>query len=154
MRYNGRKAGAAWEGGDNVNRSDLQKLAAERIADARALLSQKRWAGAYYLAGYAVECGLKACIAKRMMAEEFPDKSFADKCWTHDLGRLVTVADLKTARDAAAAAHPDFSNNWITVKDWDESRRYVRMGKVKAEELYEAITDKKHGVLQWIRFHW
>lgn len=55
-----------------MTRSDLQKLAAERIADAKALLAMKRWSAAYYLAGYAVECGLKACIAKLTKAEEFP----------------------------------------------------------------------------------
>jgi len=30
--------------------------------------------GAYYLAGYAVECALKACIAKGTQRFEFPDK--------------------------------------------------------------------------------
>jgi HEPN domain-containing protein len=137
-----------------VNRADLQKLAAERIADARALLSLKRWAGAYYLAGYAVECGLKACIAKLMKAEEFPDKAFAEKCWTHDLERLVALAGLKAARDAAAVADADLSDNWVAVKDWNESKRYAWVTKIKAEELYNAITDRRHGVLSWIKLHW
>jgi hypothetical protein len=137
-----------------VTRSDLQKLAAERIADAKALLSLKRWAGAYYLAGYAVECGLKACIAKLMKAEEFPDKSFADKCWTHDVDRLVYLAGLKGRRDADVAADSAFSDNWIVVKDWDESSRYHRIARGQAEGLYDAITDRKHGVLPWIRLHW
>src|SRR5947209_20564996 len=83
----------------DVNRSELQKLAAERIADAKALLSLKRWSGAYSLAGYAVECGLKACISRLMKAEDFPDRSFAEKCWTHDVERLVVLADLKAVRD-------------------------------------------------------
>jgi len=30
--------------------------------------------GAYYLAGYAVECAIKACIAKGTRRYEFPDK--------------------------------------------------------------------------------
>jgi HEPN domain-containing protein len=127
---------------------------AERLADAKALLSQKRWAGAYYLSGYAVECGLKACIAKRTVAEDFPDKGFADKCWTHDLDRLVAAGGLKTRRESDAAADSDFSDNWTTVTRWDEASRYARMGKVDAEELYEAIIDKKHGVMPWIRLHW
>jgi len=75
-----------------VNRADLQLLARERIRDAKILLTNRRWAGAYYLAGYAVECALKACIAKLMKAEEFPDRSFAEKCWTHDIERLVSLA--------------------------------------------------------------
>lgn len=44
-----------------MTRTELQRLAIERLADARALLTTKRWSGAFYLAGYAVECGLKAC---------------------------------------------------------------------------------------------
>jgi hypothetical protein len=64
-----------------VNRSDFQKLAMDRIADAKALLAAKRWAGAYYLAGYAVECALKACVLVRLTAEAeviFEDKRYAE----------------------------------------------------------------------------
>jgi hypothetical protein len=43
-----------------------------------------------------VECALKACVAKGMLAEEFPDKSFADKCWTHNLVQLYdAITDRK-----------------------------------------------------------
>jgi hypothetical protein len=85
-----------------VNRAELQWLAKERIHEAKVLLDTQHWSGAYDLAGYAVECGaLKACIAKRMQAEEFPDKSFADKCWTHILPQLLSLTELKTDFDAA-----------------------------------------------------
>lgn len=47
-----------------MNRSDFQDLAQIRLAEAAALLQAERFDGAYYLAGYAVECALKACIAK------------------------------------------------------------------------------------------
>jgi len=47
-----------------VNRTQLQQLAEERVRDAEALLKAGQWSGAYYLAGFAVEFGLKACIAK------------------------------------------------------------------------------------------
>ncbi len=45
-----------------MNRAELQQLSDERIEDARALLAAKRWPGAYYLAGYALECALKSCV--------------------------------------------------------------------------------------------
>lgn len=64
-----------------MNRAELQRLAQERISDARVLLDARRWPAAYYLAGYAVECALKACIAKLMKSEEYPDRNFAEKCW-------------------------------------------------------------------------
>jgi hypothetical protein len=47
-----------------MNRAELQRLAKERISDAKVLLAARHWSAAYYLAGYAVECALKACIAK------------------------------------------------------------------------------------------
>jgi HEPN domain-containing protein len=47
-----------------MTRKDLQKLAAIRLKEAKLLLAANAPDGAYYLAGYAVECALKACIAK------------------------------------------------------------------------------------------
>ncbi len=35
-----------------MNRADLQRLANDRIADAKVLLAARRWTAAYYLAGY------------------------------------------------------------------------------------------------------
>ena len=45
-----------------MNRAELQRLSLERIEDARALLAAKQWSGAYYLAGYSLECALKSCV--------------------------------------------------------------------------------------------
>jgi HEPN domain-containing protein len=141
-------------GGATVNRAELQRLAKERISDAKVLLDARHWSGAYYVAGYGVECALKACIAKLMKAEDFPDKAFAEKCWTHSLPQLLGLAGLKADLDAAMQANPDLSDNWDTVKEWKESSRYARTPKADAEELYAAITDKKHGVLSWLKRHW
>jgi hypothetical protein len=57
-----------------MNRLQFQKIARVRIREARALLQDRMFDGAYYLAGYSVECGLKACIAKMVRRHEFPDK--------------------------------------------------------------------------------
>lgn len=137
-----------------MNRAELQWLAKERISDAKVLLAARHWSAAHYLAGYAVECALKACIAKRMKSEEFPDKKFAEKCWTHNLSQLLDPAGLKADLDAAMQADPDLAENWDTVKEWNESSRYTRMTKADAEDLYGAITDKKHGVLSWLKRRW
>ncbi len=94
-----------------MNRAELQRLAKERISDAKVLLAVRHWSAAYYLAGYAVECALKACIAKLMKPEEFPDKSFADKCWTHILPQLLGLGGLKPDFDAALQADPDLTEN-------------------------------------------
>ena len=134
-----------------MNRAELQWLAKERIREAKVLLDAQHWPGAYYLAGYALECILKACIAKRMQAEEFPDKSLADKCWTHNLAQLLVVAELKADFDAAMQADTNLRENWEIVKMWTEASRYARKKKADAQDLYDAITDRKHGVFSWLR---
>jgi len=57
-----------------INRQKLQELALMRIAEAKVLFNASHFAGAYYLAGYAIECGLKACIAKTVNQYDFPSK--------------------------------------------------------------------------------
>ena len=140
-----------------MNRSDWQKLATVRIADARALLAARRWSAAYYLAGYSVECGLKACVLVRLTAEPevtFDDRKFSEKCWTHNLSQLVDLAGLTVALDADMASNPELRGSWKVVKDWSESSRYVRTARAEALEMYRAITDKKHGFLPWIKARW
>jgi hypothetical protein len=139
-----------------VNRADLQWLAAERLRDARILLAGGRWSGGYYLSGYAVECGLKSAVLALIdrTGVIFEDKKHAEKCWTHDLEELMRLADLTAGFGLAAAADPNMQFNWEIVKDWNELSRYARTSKARAEEMYEAVADKKHGVLSWIRAHW
>lgn len=61
------------------------------MKEAKALLTLGLNDGAYYLAGYAVECALKACIAKQTQRFEFPDKDKVTKGWTHKLNELVKL---------------------------------------------------------------
>jgi hypothetical protein len=44
--------------------SDQSKVAHHRRDDAQALLQQERWRGAMYMAGYAIECTIKAKLMK------------------------------------------------------------------------------------------
>jgi hypothetical protein len=137
-----------------VNRSDFQQLAEERVRDAKALLAAKRWSAAYYFVGYAVEFALKACIAKLTKPEVFPDKVFAEQCWTHDDKRLVVLAGLKDEFDTDKAVDGELAENWDLVQRWSEASRYAHRSKTDAEDLFNAIADKKHGVLSWIKRRW
>jgi HEPN domain-containing protein len=138
-----------------MTRAKWQRLAQERLLDAKALLQAKRWTGAYYLAGYAVECGLKSCIiAFLMKTDQFPERRFSEQCWTHDLERLLGLAGLEAVLDTDMAANSSLQDSWEVVKAWSESKRYDRIVRAKALELYDAIAQKKHGVLPWIKNHW
>lgn len=138
-----------------LNRAELQKLAEDRLLDAEALLAAGRWAAAYYMAGYAVECGLKACIARRTQAEDFPPKiKVVQECYTHDFDKLVKSGGLKGILSAATAANLALSANWGTAKDWSEESRYEQKSQAEAQLLYNAITDPTNGVMSWIRMCW
>ena len=135
--------------------AEFQQLANERLEEARELLTLKKWGGAYYLAGYAVELALKACIIKVLMVTDaFPAKDFSKDCYTHVIEKLVGLAKLTDLRKIALAADPDLSMNWGVVKDWSEEKRYHLIDQSEAEELFNAIADGVHGVLQWIKRQW
>jgi HEPN domain-containing protein len=137
-----------------MNRAQLQQLAEDRARDAQVLLGAGRWSGAYYLAGYAVECGLKACIAKLTDLHDYPDREFVNKCYTHKIEVLVTLCGLKSHREAESVANPIFGEHWLVVRDWDEKGRYQQWPESQARRLVEAVTETTHGVLPWIRVHW
>jgi HEPN domain-containing protein len=138
-----------------TTRADFQQLAETRLEEAKALLDIGKWDGAYYLAGYAVEIALKACIIKLLMATDaFPERRFSERCYTHKVEELLGVAGLLPAWTAATAANSAFADSWELVRDWSEQKRYHRMTEVEARELYDAITDPNHGVLSWIKTHW
>jgi hypothetical protein len=139
-----------------VNRVEWQQLAEDRLLDAQALLAAGRWSCAYYVAGYAVECGLKACVLAYIerTGAIFEDRRYSEKCWTHDPETLVGVAELDADFGAARGANPILNDNWEIVLKWSETSRYQRKTQPEAEALYNAIADNVNGVLQWIRGHW
>jgi hypothetical protein len=137
-----------------VNRIEWQQLAEERERDAQALILASQWSGAYYLAGYAVECALKACIAKLTNLHDYPDKERVLKAYSHKINVLVDVADIETQRVFDMTANPVLGGNWLTVKDWDEQARSRLWTERQARKLLDAVSDTANGVLPWIKGHW
>jgi HEPN domain-containing protein len=140
-----------------TTRAEWRQLAEDKILDAQALLAAGRWSGAFYLIGYAVECGLKACVLARVGAYPevvYEDRKFSSDAWTHDIERLVVLADIKAVRDADAVVNVALYQNWQWVKDWSEEARYKQNGPFEAQRLLNAVTDPNNGVMQWIRVRW
>lgn len=137
-----------------MNRTDLQGLAERRLRESQLLYDHEEYAGAYYLAGYAVECALKAAVAKRTRKHDFPDKKLVIDSYTHDLHKLARAAGLRGAIDAEIRRALEFELNWTLVLQWSEASRYQSRAEPEAKGLIEAISDPKHGVLQWLRPHW
>ena len=137
-----------------MNRDNLKALSIQRIKEARILLRNNCFDGAYYLAGYSIECALKACIAKQIRMYDFPDKDLASKSYSHIVGDLVKVAGLDVLRKSEEQISPDFAVNWSIVQRWRETSRYETRSKQEAEDLFISIITKKGGVLRWIQQHW
>ena len=142
-----------------MDRKKLQNLARARLKDAKALLGRKRWSGAYYLCGYAIECALKACLLRYLgesgaiFGEPTYLKKLAD-CWTHDLVKLVNLAGLDAEFGAARGANAALDTFWTTTKDWTETSRYEEKTEAEAKRLYEAVSNNPDGVFRWIQKRW
>lgn len=137
-----------------MHRRELRAISAIRIDEAKVLLDAGRFAGAYYLAGYAVECALKAVIARRVHSGDFPDKSLAESAYTHDLVRLARVAGVEGDLEAARSVNASLDVNWAIAKDWNETARYTAIRTAgEALALYGACAGR-NGILPWVKKRW
>jgi hypothetical protein len=114
----------------------------------------KLYSGAYYLAGYSVECALKACIAKDTQRFEFPDKTRVNKSYVHKASELVDVANLSKLLQAARKANSKLESNWDIVNNWSEQSRYTVWSRADANAMIEAVGKSPDGVLPWLKLHW
>ena len=146
-----------------MNRIDFQRLAELRLKEAKTLLSAELPDGAYYLAGYAVECALKACIAKRTREHDFPEKKLVNDSHTHDLGKLLELAGLSDLLKRDVANDEELKLDWENVREWSEQSQYHLYvddsigdlhGLLSAKLLIDAVESKEGGMLRWIRQSW
>ncbi len=138
-----------------MNRSDFQRLADIRIAEAKYLLDGGFYDGAYYLAGYAVECGLKACIANLTNQYDFPPRpEDVRRVYTHNMDELIRSARLLNELVRDMDLDRELGLSWEIVKSWNESSRYGSHSELEARQLDSAVTDPIHGVFTWIKDRW
>ena len=138
-----------------MDRHQLQQLAELRLADAEALLASGRWAAAYYLLGYCVECALKACVAKQFRSDVVPDRKLVNSFYTHRLDELLTISGTKSEFEMRAQSDPNFEENWSTIGQWNEAARYDPLiTEALAREMREAVTNTTSGILPWLKTQW
>jgi hypothetical protein len=105
-----------------ISTGDLARIARARLADAKALRSKRRYDGAIYLCGYAVEVALKARICKTLKWPGLPEtqKEFsAFKTFhIHDLDVLLTFSGVEDRVKTAYLAE------WSVVRTWGPESRY------------------------------
>ena len=136
-----------------LTRKDFQFLAQLRASEAAMLAKNGKSMGAYYLGGLAVECALKACIAKSTKRYQFPrDRKFVDQAYSHDLRRLLELAGLSERLNEDLESNPNFAAKWAIVETWNVNTRYETSG-LKGFDMDTAISSPG-GVLEWIKQHW
>ena len=137
-----------------ITKKDIEGLAETRFADAAYLLKGARYSAAYYLAGYAVELGIKACIADFFQAKVIPDKAFVTAAYSHKLDELLGLAGIKQDLQDEAKEDPKLSAAWGVASKWSETSRYEIWDQFAAASMINAVGDPHHGVLQWLRKRW
>lgn len=109
------------------------------------------WRGAYRCYGTAAEFLLKAIYLKNTQRRTMPPEMQAAK--SHDLTFVANAAGLGQAVRALTGPQRRY---WLTVRDWDQSRRYpnepfpARDGK----DLKVALFNPNNGIWSWLLNHY
>ena len=106
------------------------------------------------MTGLALECALKACIAKSSAQFDFPELKRVQDSWNHDLTKLLGTAGLNEEHAKRSRNDPQFEANWRTAKDWKVETRYERRSEREANDIYNASIEATHGIMPWIEEHW
>jgi hypothetical protein len=128
-----------------ISHSELEKLAKARLEEANVLHDAKRWDGAVYICGYAIELALKSVIAKdRLNGFPTDDAEFdlAKNCKTHELPKLLA----HSLRDVALQGDKDFWVAWGEVKEWQSEFRYRPLGTAD-ESASRKILEASHVIM-------
>jgi HEPN domain-containing protein len=135
----------------DLSKRRLIELAEAKLADAKLLLADGRSGNAYYLAGYAVELLLKALLSSRFRADTIPDPIWLKDVFTHNLERLLKLAQLDDDLKQRSDVDDEFKGRWDIVLEWNETSRYYVREQRDAEALIEAIDDPQYGAFQWLK---
>ncbi|SPF56323.1 conserved hypothetical protein [Candidatus Sulfopaludibacter sp. SbA4] len=116
-----------------ISARDLRAIARARLRDAQVFLRAKRFDGAYYLSGYAVELVLKARICRTLKWEGFPQtaKDFEglQSLKTHNLEILLKLSGIETR------VTTKYLDEWSEVIRWNPEKRYQALGQIPPQDV-------------------
>jgi len=120
---------------------DLRKIAQARLKDADILLASRRYDGAIYLCGYAIELALKARICQTLKWPGYPSTTgeFRDyqSFRTHDLDVLLHL----TGREQKIKTN--YFAEWSAVARWNPAARYQPIGTARNADAQLMISSAK-----------
>jgi hypothetical protein len=123
------------------------ELTLRGLRDAEVLLRARRFDGAFYLCGYAVEVALKARICRTLKWHGFPeagqDFRGLQSLKTHDLEILLRLSGVEARLKTKHLAE------WSAVVDWNPEKRYQPIGNSTQQQATDMVTSAKRllGVL-------
>lgn len=124
-----------------IQRNDLKKIAQTRLKDAGILMASKRYDGAVYLCGYAIELALKARICRTLKWIGYPssNKEFENyqTFRTHDLDVLLHLTGLEKSIKTGYLAE------WSAVAKWNPAARYHPIGTANKNDTQLMISSAK-----------
>ena len=141
------------------SRTDIQKIALQKLKDAELLYDNGSYDNAFYMAGYCVELAFKARICKNVSIDNVfaPNSKYLRLFKTHDFEVLIVFSGLSDKLEEAKSLNFDFHENWAYICAWKEDCRYGVSGsktQVNALNLLDAIRHPTNGFLQWIKKYW
>lgn len=115
-----------------IEKKEIKKIARARLKDAEALVAARRYEGAIYLCGYAIELGLKARICRTLKWSGFPSTNNEFKDYrsfrTHNLDVLLHLTGIEEKIKYELFAE------WSAVAEWDPASRYNPVGHVSSSD--------------------
>ena len=125
-----------------LRRGELQKIARSRLQDATKLLTARRYDGAVYLSGYAVEVALKLRICRTLGWQGYPAtaKEFANyrSLKTHRLDVLLHFSGVERRVKNERPAWKD----WLVVAQWDPEARYRPVGNAQRQDATRRLVHR------------
>jgi hypothetical protein len=119
-----------------LTREELRRIARTRFREAEILFRGRRYDGAVYLCGYAIELSLKARICRTLRWVGFPEtrREFEDYASfkTHKLEVLLHLAGLDNIKTRYLA-------DWSIVVQWEPEARYRRAGAATQSDAKSMI---------------
>ena len=138
-----------------ISRDDLRAIAETRLREAETLSHGGHYAGAVYLAGYAVECLLKMAICVTLKWE-----GLRGTFKTHDLEGLLLHSgfdgELRSSEgviDSFAKIVQIWAVEEKSEKDGTRNVRYSRPESIDqqtARRFLDCVNDPKTGVAPWL----
>ncbi|MBI5555810.1 MAG: HEPN domain-containing protein [Elusimicrobia bacterium] len=124
-----------------INKLELRKIARARLKDAEALFNSKRYDGAIYICGYAIELALKYRACRALRWPEYPStkKDFEglNSFKTHSLEMLLRLSGVEEK------VKTKYASEWSFIKNWNPEMRYDPIGSTTKQQTRLLIESVK-----------